>query len=35
MYPDCSKLEMFARHNRPGWTSWGHEITDDIIVKAD
>jgi len=30
MYPDCSKLEMFARHNRPGWTAWGHEITDDI-----
>ena len=26
MYPDASKLELFARTNRPGWTSWGNEV---------
>jgi N6-adenosine-specific RNA methylase IME4 len=25
MYPQCSKLELFARRGRPGWTSWGNE----------
>jgi N6-adenosine-specific RNA methylase IME4/ParB-like chromosome segregation protein Spo0J len=25
MYPATRKLEMFARHKRPGWTSWGNE----------
>lgn len=25
MYPDLSKLEMFARENRPGWDVWGYE----------
>jgi N6-adenosine-specific RNA methylase IME4 len=26
MYPDLSKLELFARNTRPGWFSWGNEI---------
>ena len=26
MYPDCSKLEMFARSSRPGWDVWGNEV---------
>jgi N6-adenosine-specific RNA methylase IME4 len=27
MYPDCSKLELFARGTaRPGWTAWGNEV---------
>jgi N6-adenosine-specific RNA methylase IME4 len=25
MYPDSVKLEMFARRNREGWTSFGNE----------
>lgn len=25
MYPHASKLEMYARNTRPGWTSWGNE----------
>jgi N6-adenosine-specific RNA methylase IME4 len=25
MYPAASKLEMFARRQRPGWTAWGNE----------
>ena len=28
-FPDARKLEMFARHRRDGWTSWGNEVTDD------
>lgn len=23
----CSRLEMFARESRPGWTTWGNETT--------
>lgn len=26
MYPDATRLELFARSTRPGWTSWGNEI---------
>ena len=24
-YPDLPKIELFARHARPGWTAWGDE----------
>jgi N6-adenosine-specific RNA methylase IME4/ParB-like chromosome segregation protein Spo0J len=27
MYPHFSKLELFARTTRPGWTSWGNQAT--------
>lgn len=26
LYPDASKLEMFARSERPGWDAWGNEV---------
>lgn len=26
MYPKGSKVELFARNNRPGWVSWGNEV---------
>jgi N6-adenosine-specific RNA methylase IME4 len=26
MYPDLPKLELFARHARPGWDCWGNEV---------
>jgi len=26
MYPDLSKIELFARNARPGWTVWGNEV---------
>lgn len=26
LYPDSSKLELFARRSRPGWTVWGNEV---------
>lgn len=26
MYPDASKLEMFARRKRKGWKAWGNEV---------
>lgn len=25
MYPDCQRLEMFARTAKEGWTAWGNE----------
>jgi N6-adenosine-specific RNA methylase IME4/ParB-like chromosome segregation protein Spo0J len=25
MYPDLPKIELFARHARPGWDAWGNE----------
>ena len=27
LYPGESKLELFARRTRPGWTCWGNEVT--------
>jgi N6-adenosine-specific RNA methylase IME4/ParB-like chromosome segregation protein Spo0J len=26
MYPRASKLELFARSRRPGWSAWGNEV---------
>lgn len=26
LYPDCAFLELFARRERKGWTSWGNEV---------
>jgi len=26
MYPERSKLELFARRRRPGWSAWGNEV---------
>jgi site-specific DNA-methyltransferase (adenine-specific) len=26
MYPELSKIEMFAREQREGWTAWGNEV---------
>ena len=31
LYPTASKLELFARNKRVGWTCWGNEISNDII----
>lgn len=30
MYPDQSKIELFAREVRPGWTSWGDKILKEV-----
>lgn len=27
--PDARRLELFCRTPRPGWTSWGNEVTDE------
>ena len=26
MYPRASKVELFARNERPGWSAWGLEV---------
>jgi len=28
MYPHATKLELFARKSRPGWTAWGNQVPD-------
>lgn len=32
LYPEASKLEMFARQKREGWHSWGNEIESDVRI---
>jgi len=32
MYPGCSKIELFARSLRPGWTSRGNEIDNNNLI---
>ena len=27
MYPEAARLELFARGERRGWTSWGHDVS--------
>jgi hypothetical protein len=26
MYPEATKLELFARRSRPGWSAWENEV---------
>jgi N6-adenosine-specific RNA methylase IME4 len=26
MYPELPKIELFARHARPGWAAWGNDV---------
>jgi N6-adenosine-specific RNA methylase IME4 len=35
MYPHLSKLELFARTTRPGWTSWGNQLPDNTQTPRD
>ena len=28
-------LELFARHSRPGWASWGNEVDGNSVSMAD
>lgn len=30
LYPNCKKLELFARDKREGWDVWGNEVESDI-----
>jgi N6-adenosine-specific RNA methylase IME4 len=29
MYPDASRIELFAREEHPNWTAWGAELSVD------
>ena len=35
MYPDLPKIELFARHARPGWDAWGNEATVTAPASRD
>jgi len=26
MFPECKRLELFARQQYPGWDAWGNEV---------
>ncbi len=30
LYPDCSRIELFARRKVEGWDAWGNEVESDI-----
>lgn len=30
MYPQASRIELFARNRNPGWDSWGNQLEDHI-----
>jgi len=30
MFPDCTRIELFARDAKPGWDVWGNEIQNTI-----
>jgi len=30
LYPNCKRLELFARDKRKGWDVWGNEVESDI-----
>ena len=32
MFPDCLKIELFARQATEGWDIWGNEVTSDIVL---
>ena len=32
LYPEATKLELFARNKRDGWDVWGNEVSNDIDV---
>jgi len=31
-YPDKTKVELFARCRRPGWSAWGNEVASDVVL---
>lgn len=35
MYPDRSKIELFARRRRAGWSSWGNQLNDTVQTLID
>jgi N6-adenosine-specific RNA methylase IME4 len=34
MFPDCKKVELFARQVVPGWERWGNEVESSITLSA-
>jgi N6-adenosine-specific RNA methylase IME4 len=34
VYPEFAKIELFARHPRPGWHAWGNEAPSNILVAS-
>lgn len=33
LYPDASRLEMFARREREGWKSWGNQVSPTLLAR--
>lgn len=34
MYPQCSRVELFARRQSPGWDVWGNQVDSTIELEA-
>ena len=34
LYPDCTKIELFARNQRDGWATWGNQANDSQLQRA-
>jgi N6-adenosine-specific RNA methylase IME4 len=34
VYPEFAKVELFARHARPGWHAWGNEAPSNTLVAS-
>lgn len=32
LYPDLSRVELFARRKMKGWDLWGNEVTSDVVL---
>lgn len=32
LFPDCHKIELFAREKVEGWDAWGNEVGNDITL---
>jgi site-specific DNA-methyltransferase (adenine-specific) len=35
LWPDVSRLELFARHKRDGWDVWGNEVESDVEIGSE
>lgn len=31
LYPNASRLELFARRSRPGWSAWGNQVSPTLL----
>mgnify|MGYP003431978038 CR=1 FL=1 len=35
MFPEQTKIELFARQRHEGWDAWGNEVQSDVNLETD